>query len=143
MTHINWIIPMNIEKQKSDVLFYLTKELNNVHAFAKEHEYVIAQYHVIDFWEKWDGVFKKENNGNFYEFALELFDLANARASDTIKLYFDHKDFPLDYDGENSSHALYILAKGEFNGQEYFVKATSEHKYHNDNYVFDKTMHRG
>lgn len=87
-------------------------------------------------------MFKKESEGNFYEFAIALFDCASANAPDTIKVYFENKDFKLDYDLEAPSHILYVLAKGHFNGKDYFVKATSENKYLKEDYIFEKELHR-
>lgn len=130
------------EACRNTILKSITEQYDNVHDFAIEHHGACSQFHVVDFWEKYNGLFKKESEGNFYEFAIALFDCASANAPDTIKVHFENKDFKLDYDLETPSHILYALAKGHFNGKDYFVKATSENKYLKEDYIFEKELHR-
>lgn len=72
-------------------------------------------------------------------FFYSLTSFASQYASDTIK-----KIFKLSQDGDTieienneKGHSLYPLAEGTFNGVTYTVRATSEHKYHNHEYIIE------
>jgi len=94
---------------------------------------IVSHYVISDYWNK----VSKHNIANFYQFVSELFHLASLQAPQTIKEFFQHPEIKLSYDEIQPTHCLYILAKGSFNGIDYEVKATSEHKYHKTHYILD------
>lgn len=98
-----------------------------------KHDGVVTSYAISDYWDEP----KKEGAGDFCDFIIALFSYANMNAPNTIKKFFDHRDIKLDYDVNNPTYCLYVLGKGVFNGVHYRVRATSEHKYHDNQYVLD------
>lgn len=110
----------------------------NARDFANGSELLTGDYFVVDNFELFNGLYKKEGTGHFYEFLMALLDKGSARAPDTIKHYFTlpKDEVKLAYDGDS---ALYVLAKGNFGDESFVVKATSGNKYNKESYVIERT----
>ena len=65
-----------------------------------------------------------------YEFIDSLFGFANRTAADSIKRFFSTQVTLDTLNGQS----LYVLAKASYQGKQYHVLATSEHKYHCEHY---------
>lgn len=116
----------------------LTNDYQDMDMFVKEHLNVESAFDTVDFWALRKGAYKTQSEGTFYKFIYELFSKANNFAPDTIKEFFKHPEYQLDYDVEDPQSSLYILSKGQFNGVNYVVKATSFNKYAMHNYILQK-----
>jgi len=98
----------------------------------EKHPEQDVEYSVVEYF----GNYPKVMQGDFGKFVVDLFNVASMRAPDTIKKFFKQKDtVTLDYDEHEKGAALYILAKGRFNGFDYLVKATSTNKYNKEAYI--------
>lgn len=112
---------------------HATADYQNIDDFAKEHNGVETQFYTVDFWSQGS---QNHSEGNFYKFVYELFAVANSFAPNTIKAFFNHPEEHLDTNEDG--HSLYVLAKGQFNGVNYIVKATSLYKYALHHYILVK-----
>lgn len=128
---------MNIDEQdnphKALLAFY---DVKGIEELASEHKGIESAFQTVDFFMLHHSSFISSGKGDFYAFAISLIDKANMYAPNTIKSYIGNTDVKVDYDLEKLDHALYVLAKGIFNGKEYQIKATSENKYNKSKYVF-------
>lgn len=128
---------MNIDEHnnphKALLAFY---DVKGIEELASEHEGIESAFQTVDFFMLHHSSFISSGKGDFYAFAISLIDKANMYAPNTIKSYIGNTDVKVDYDLEKLDHALYVLAKGIFNGKEYQIKATSENKYNKSKYVF-------
>lgn len=117
--------------------------MSNIEAFLKKYNQFSKFDNLFNtsgkfFIQDYKGIATKEGESDFLKFSISLLSFANSYSVKSIKQTFDDDMFFNELN--EKGHTLYILAKAEFNGIKFIVKATSEHKYHNEFYIVEQDM---
>lgn len=117
--------------------------MSNIEAFLKKYNQFSKFDNLFNtsgkfFIQDYKGIATKEGESDFLKFALSLMSFANSYSAKSIKQIMDDDTFFNELN--EKGHTLYILAKAEFNGVKFIVKATSENKYHNEFYIIEQEV---
>lgn len=114
---------------------YIINELPNCSKFIENQNYAEYEFYLHN------PILRREKSasGTIEMFFFNLTSFASLFAPDTIKrvLNFYRDGVAIEIEKNEKGHSLYPLAEGTFNGVTYTVRATSEHKYHQHEYIIE------